>query len=163
MNRRQSGFTLLELLLVVAIIAIIASIALMNYLGALQKAKEKKTMTDIRTIASAWEARATETNSFTAAGMTFPETTLTWEQMNAALSPTYSRNIPRFDGWGREFDFGVGGPKDYAIRSPGRDGKFDSDYTAGATNNPDCDIVYANGSFVVYPDSMVAQSQSQAP
>lgn len=163
MNRRQSGFTLLELLLVVAIIAIIASIALMNYLGALQKAKEKRTMTDIRTIASAWEARASETNSFTAAGLAFPETTLTWDEMNAALSPTYSRQIPRFDGWGREFGFGVAGPREYAIRSAGRDGKFDENYVNGATNDPDCDIVYANGSFVVYPDALVAQTQSQTP
>lgn len=161
MNRSQRGFTLIELLMVTAIIAIIASIALMNYLGALQKAKEKRTMTDIRTIASAWEARASETNSFTSAGMAFPESTLTWTEINAALSPTYSRGIPRYDGWGREFGFGVAGPKDYAIRSAGRDGKFDGDYVNGATDNPDCDIVYANGSFVVYPDALVAQAQSQ--
>jgi type II secretion system protein G len=153
MIRRQRGFTLLELLLVVAIIAIIAAIATMSYLLAIQRAREKKTMNDIRTIATAWESRAADANVFTPAGFVFPSTTIEYDDLNAALAPTYTRDLPKFDAWGKPYEFGTAGPKDYAIRSAGRDGLFDGTYEDGPTNEPDCDIVYANGAFLVWPDS----------
>ena len=62
MKRNQKGFTLIELLIVVAIIGILAAIAIPNLLTAMQRAKQKRTMADIRTIATAWEARATDVN-----------------------------------------------------------------------------------------------------
>ncbi|MGZ7080554.1 MAG: prepilin-type N-terminal cleavage/methylation domain-containing protein, partial [Thermoanaerobaculia bacterium] len=63
-RQRAGGFTLIEVLIVVAIIAILAAIAIANYLTALQRARQKRTMADMRTIATAWEARATETRGY---------------------------------------------------------------------------------------------------
>ena len=56
LNRRrgQKGFTLIELLIVVAIIGIIAAILIPNLLDALQKAKQKRTVADMRSIGTAW-------------------------------------------------------------------------------------------------------------
>ena len=157
-RRNASGFTLLELLVVIAIIAILAAIAVMSYVMAINRAREKRTVNDMRTIASAWEARATDTHSYAAAGYSFPATPISASTLQKMLSPTYLRDIPRFDGWSHPYDFAVApDAKEYGIRSRGRDGVLDTGtITPGETADADCDIIYANGSFVTYP--AVAQS-----
>src|SRR5947208_16735913 len=67
MTRKEKGFALIGLLFVVAIIGILAAIAIPNLLTAMQRARQKRSMADMRTIATAWESRATETNNYTAA------------------------------------------------------------------------------------------------
>lgn len=153
-HRRESGFTLLEILVVVGIIGILAAIAVSGYFIAIDRARQKRTVNDMRTLASAWEARATDTHSFNAAGYTFPPTPVTADSLQAMLLPTYIRQIPRYDGWNRPYDFAMTADgKEYAIRSRGRDGVVDpgTDYVQGETPDSDCDIIYANGSFVTYP------------
>ncbi|MFP5247458.1 MAG: prepilin-type N-terminal cleavage/methylation domain-containing protein [Thermoanaerobaculia bacterium] len=153
--RRERGFTLIELLIVIAIIAIIAAIATLSYFNSIDRARQKRTMNDIRQIAAAWEARATDTNSYSAAGYNFPTTDVTYETLHTALTPTYTKNMPRTDGWGTAFEFATGGDKEYAVRSAGKDKTFQGDeYTAGGTQESDCDIVYGNGSFIVYPQGI---------
>ena len=162
---RQRGFTILEVLIVVAIIGIVAAIAMANYLNALQRTKQKRTMADIRGVAIAWESRAVDTKAYNAAAVTFnvPPSNVTYTDLNLLLSPTYMRNIPRTDGWGFPLDFAldhpVGGPQasTYSVRSPGRDGQFIGNaYTAGPTTEFDCDIVFSGGSFIVWPEGTQA-------
>ena len=151
-RKRNSGFTIIELLIVVAIIGILATIAIANYFSALHRARQKRTMSDIRTVASAWEARASETRSFNSAGFTFPTTVKTYDEMRAALVPEYIREVPKYDGWGRPYEYGALGLV-YAIRSSGRDGVYEgTEYVPGTAENPDCDLVFANGNFVRYAD-----------
>ena len=157
-RRRSGGFTLIELLVVVAIIAILAAIAIANYLTGLQRARQKRTMADIRTVASAWEARATETKGYSAAGFTFPTQPVTYVDLRSALVPTYANPLPEMDGWSKAFQFatnqawGTQTAQSYGIRSGGSDTTFDgTSYTSGPVDRFECDIVYANGSFVTYP------------
>ena len=86
--RRQRGFTILEVLIVVAIIGIIAAIAMANYLNALQRTKQKRTMADIRSVAIAWESRAVDTKAYNAAAVTFnvPPSAVTYTDLNLLLS-----------------------------------------------------------------------------
>ena len=157
----ERGFTLIELLIVVAIIAILAAIAIPNLLTAINRSKQKRTISDMRNIATAWESQAIESSSYTAAAATFPwpAETVTPEQLNGLLVPHYIKNIPDRDGWGGAFDFASDQPigssgQTYAIRSFGWGGEKDGDtYEIGLASDFSCDIVYSDGAFIAYPQA----------
>ena len=168
-RRGQKGFTLIELLIVVAIIGIIAAILIPNLLDALQKAKQKRTVGDIRSIGSAWFSWLTDQVGAAAAGTanTYDYgtgfTTISASDLLDTLfqstSMFYIQEVPTKDGWGNNYDYRWSGnvlsARVIGICSQGRDGTggCSGTYTMGPFNATEYeqDIVWADGFFIRYP------------
>ena len=160
-RRDKRGFTLIELLIVVAIIGIIVAIAIPNLLNAIQRAKQKRSMADMRSIGTALEAYAVDYNKYPAAagsfvwpsGITAVPTTTIGASATLALSPTYIRTMPMKDGWNSYFHYGVNTTNlDYALASTGKDGAIDTTVILGPTTDFNNDIIFADGQFIAYPE-----------
>ncbi|HOE62548.1 MAG TPA: prepilin-type N-terminal cleavage/methylation domain-containing protein [Candidatus Sumerlaeota bacterium] len=78
---KKKGFTLIELLIVVAIIAILAAIAVPNFLEAQVRSKVSRARADMRSLATALEAYATDNNGFPPMGDRVP--TQAWDPLPA--------------------------------------------------------------------------------
>lgn len=142
----------------VAVIGILAAIAIPNLITATERSKQKRTMAGMRSLATAIEAYAVDSNVYPSSESV--------AELEPILAPTYIRELPRVDGWGEPFRYecrpASGDPSDpcdsYNLASGGRDRTFESsDYSSTSptgTNGFDCDIVFADGFFVRYPDGM---------
>lgn len=153
-NRKQGGFTLIELLIVVAIIGIIAAIAIPNLLNAIDRGKQKRTMADTRSIASACEAYAVDVNFYPIQGTLGAFGS---GNIDAVIEPTFIKAAPDNDGWANPLQY-VSGPGGewYSVLSFGKDGAADAaTYVSGTTTQSfDNDIVFSNGSFIQWPDGI---------
>ena len=159
MKRNSKGFTLIELLIVVAIIGIIVAIAIPNLLNAIQRAKQRRTMGDIRSTATAVEAYAVDFNRYPpAAAITFPAgltyPTATLGNMSGYISPTYIRVVPLSDGWNSWFLYSADtNGSAYVLASTAKDGVVTNIGAVGTTDF-NADIVYINGQFIQYPEGV---------
>ena len=143
---------------VVVIGGILAAIAIPNFLTAMQRAKQKRTMADMRSVATAIESYNTDKN-------TYPKGQ-SYDDLRPLLAPQYIRALPALDGWDHPFRYACTKEEEdrctaYILGSGGKDGTFEqSDLGAylasprGGTTNFDCDVIYANGDFIEYPEGV---------
>lgn len=147
--RDQKGFTLIELLIVVAIIGIIAAVAIPSMLNAIDRGRQKRTMSDMRTLATVLEEYSIDNNHYplqTSQGSI--ATTVA-----GILSGSLSRTVPPSDGWSRDFQYGTTSDASaYTLRSLGKDGVLNG--TSGMTNDFNCDIVLQMGMFTAWPSGI---------
>lgn len=158
--RRRAGFTLIEVLVVVAILGIVVAIAVVNYLNAIDRGRQRRSMADMRGMATAVEAYAADFDRYPPAsafvlpvGLELPTGTLVVAQ--PYLQPTYLRVVPLADGWNSWFTYGTTSAQtDYVLRSAGREGLPQTDPLYGPTTDFRSDIILVNGQFVQWPDGV---------
>ncbi len=139
---KQRGFTLIELLIVVAIIGIIAAIAIPNLLNAINRSKQKRTMADMRSIATAIEMYSIDNAFFPAASS--PAT------LAVLIEPAYIKILPTLDGWRRTYSIDSTSVQ-YTVWSGGSDGGS-LNYFGGPTSTIRDSIVFSGGVFVQWPE-----------
>jgi type II secretion system protein G len=147
MREKPRGFTLIELLIAVAIIGIVAAIAIPALTSALQRARQKRTMVELRTVATAVSSYATDFAFVprVASGNV--------ESLTGYLCPTYVRSLPSDDAWHTPMLFESEG-LDYTVRSLGSDGVAQGSLTLGPTTNFADDIIIVDGVFAQWPEGM---------
>ena len=141
------GFTVLELLIVVAVIGVVVAIALPNVVSAIQRARQSRTMADMRTIGGALVLYEQD-------NVDYPiETSLvSAENLSLHLYP-YLGDFRTTDAWSRPYQY-VSDGHIYTLISFGLDGNQDLPYTNGPIHRFEEDIVISEGIFIQWPDGV---------
>jgi type II secretory pathway pseudopilin PulG len=141
-------------LVLVAILGILAAIAIPNFLTAMNRAKQKRTVADMRTLATAMDSYVVDENRY-------PEVSSV-SDLSSALVPKYLKAVPARDGWENELRYEcwpAGACQAYAFASAGQDKTFEheslEEYGPDTkTSDFNNDIVISNGKFVQYPEGV---------
>lgn len=102
MSKTRSGFTIVELLIVIVVIAILAAISIVAYNGVQQRARDSQRVQDMQTITKALELYYIDNGRFpTGGGSTNINTWWTtssdasWQNLASALVPKYISALPK--------------------------------------------------------------------
>jgi len=131
-------------LVAIMTIGIIAAIAIPNFLNAVDRGKQKRTMADLRSIGTAVEEYSVDHDAYPVAN--------DLDELSRLIAPRYIRAVPRTDGWGRPFLVHADG-ESYTLVSPGKDGLV-SGCEGGATSTFASDVCFADGEFTQWPEGM---------
>ena len=150
MRRGNRGFTLIELLIVVAIIGIIAAVAIPALRLAVQRARQSRTMADMRAIATAIEMYQND-NGFKPVLSLGPV-----DAVGVYLQPTYLKRTPLVDSWQEPLRYACAATS-YTLWSYGADRLPQAAPALGPSTSFSDDIIFSDGTFVQWPEGARAQ------
>jgi general secretion pathway protein G len=138
MSGRKSGFTLVEIMVVVVIIGLLATLAVFNIIGSGNEARKTATIAQISNIEQALEMYHLNNGFFptTDQGLhALVEKATTPPQPNNFMKGGFLKKVPK-DGWNRDFIYKCPGDKgDFDIISWGADGREGGDeYNSDLSN-----------------------------
>ncbi len=141
------GFSLIELLIVVAIIGLITAIAIPNLLNAIQRSRQTRSINDMRTITNGLGIYAQDFAKF-------PEMASLGDitDVSDELIP-FIGTVPVLDGWNKVFQYKSDGDT-YTLASYAANFLADTPWEAGITSYFDDDIVILDGSFLQIPEGV---------
>ena len=151
-KRAGVGFTLIELLVVVAILGILTAIAIPSLLSAIDRSRQKSSMSDIRNLGTALESYSVDVAYYPiSASMASIESL---NPISMGIQPTYIKRAATRDGWNGLYLYGsTPAGSEYTVVSYGKDRKASSS-SAGVTSDFDCDIIFQDGVFTAYPEGV---------
>ncbi|MBP9691292.1 type II secretion system protein GspG [Candidatus Woesebacteria bacterium] len=139
----RNGFTLVELIVVIAIIGLLATVGVSSYTNILNKSKITKAEADVKEFVQAIKVEQIQTGTWIngANGSSNISSTATWNAAATGLVPTYLESVPN-DPWGSAY-FYDGAPDTEcgaganSVCSAGKNGTFESHNRADTTAQGD--------------------------
>ncbi len=108
-EKKEQGFSLVEMIVIVAIVGILVAIGTPAYMNALGRARQRRTMSDMNAIAKANRMAMIDNSSYVVA--------------LANLAPAYMNPMPAADAWGNLWVYtAAADQRSYELRSTGKDG-----------------------------------------
>jgi len=139
-KQTEQGFSLIELLIVVAIIGIIAAIAIPQLMDAIDRSKQRRSMGDMHTIATANGTYNVDQQNYA-------------PNLGALVGGEYLQVAITTDGWGTNFVYNTTGDS-YDLTSLGSDSAAGPAPPNPWVNDPfDPDIIVRDGMFIQAPES----------
>jgi general secretion pathway protein G len=126
--RKQKGFTLVELMIVIIILAVLTGIAIPSYLALRNRARIQATRSEMANVGSAIEMFAADTDLYP----------LTANYPAGITGGGYMNPVPGTDAWGNAYVYVSADGSTYTLTSLGSDG------AAGGTGSA-ADIVLTDG------------------
>jgi general secretion pathway protein G len=140
-GKQEQGFSLVELIVVVAVLGILVAIVIPALLDAVDRSKQRRAMADMNGIAKANGLVMVDTSRYVVA--------------LANLAPFYMNPWPAVDAWGNPWVYTPAGDlRSYELLSTGRDGALGPAAPVPWLNDPfEPDLVMQTGQFTQIPEA----------
>lgn len=140
-RQHERGFTLVEMIVVVAVLGILVAIVIPALLSAVDRSRQRRSMADMANLAKANGMHQVDNGRYVAA--------------LGDLSPNYMLTVPANDAWGNPWAYTpAGDQRSYTLTSLGKDGAAGPAPPAVWFNEPfEPDIIMDTGQFTQMPTS----------
>ena len=138
-KKTEQGFSLVELIVVVAVLGILVAIVIPALLSAVDRSRQRRAMADMTNIAKANGMAQVDNSRYVLA--------------LADLAPMYMNPVPAGDGWGNAWLYApAGNQRSYLLTSQGKDGAVGPPAPNPWYNEPfEPDLVMDTGQFTQIP------------